>query len=147
MFQLVTGVIAILLAVICAIMALWYGGSVFTDNSGKALYSKYLNNGQQIQAAVQLYASQNGGIFPSGTSQQILNALVDNNYLIEIPEGHWIIQEDKLVRELQTGDQCKAINIAAGYDVTSLPAGMNGCPPCADDTYKNWPACNSPTQF
>lgn len=146
MFQLVTGVIAIILAVVCAIMALWYGGSVFTDNSGKAMYAKYLNNGQQIQAAVQLYASQNG-YFPAGTSQQILNALVDGSYLSQIPEGHWVIQEDKLVRELQTNDQCKAINVAAGYDASSLPAGMNGCPPCADDTYKAWPACNTPTPF
>lgn len=146
MFQLITGVIAIVLAMVCAIMALWYGGSVFTDNSGKAMYAKYLNNGQQIQAAVQLYASQNG-FYPSGTSQQILNALVDGDYLTQIPEGHWIIQEDKLVRELQNNNQCKAINTAAGFDVSSLPAGMDGCPPCSDDTYKTWPACNTPTPF
>jgi hypothetical protein len=146
MFQLVTGVIAIVLAALIAIMALFYGGSVFTDNSGKAMYSKYLNGGQQIQAAVQLFQSQNG-YFPTGTSQQILNSLIDGDYLSQIPDGRWIIQEDKLVRELQTNDQCKAINVAANYDVTTLPAGMNGCPPCADSAYKNWPACSSPTQY
>lgn len=146
MFQLIAGVIAVALAVIVAVMALWYGGEAFTDNSGKALYAKLMNNGQQIQAAVQLYSSHEG-FFPTGTSQQILNSLVDGNYLTMIPEGNWIIQQDKLVKQLDTQDQCVAINTAAGLNVASLPPAYNGCPPCADAAYDGWPSCSSATPF
>jgi hypothetical protein len=125
-------------------MSIWYGGSVFTDNTGKALYAKLMNNGQQIQAAVQLYSSREG-FFPTGTSQQILNSLVDGDYLTMIPEGHWILQQDKLIKQLDTTDQCIAINSAAGFDPTSLPASFNGCPPCSDAGYDGWPSCASAT--
>lgn len=142
MFQLITGVIAIALAALLAVASIWYGGTVFSDNSGKAMYAKLMNNGSQIQAAVQLYASHEG-FFPTGTSQQILNSLVDGNYLTMIPDGHWILQQDKLVRQLDTNDQCQAINVAAGLDLATLPAAYNGCPPCADAAYDGWPSCSS----
>ena len=146
MFQLIVGVIAIALAGIMAIMAIWYGGSVFTDNAGKGMYAKLLNEGEQIQAAVQLYSSHEG-FFPTGTSQQILNSLVDGSYLTMVPPGNWIIQQDKLVRQLDTSDQCLAINQAAGLDIAALPAAYNGCPPCADSAYDGWPSCSSATPF
>jgi hypothetical protein len=146
MFQVLVAVIAIILAVIGAFVGLWYGGPAFIDNSGKAMYAKLLNNGQQIQAAVQLYSSTEG-FFPTGTSQQILNSLVDGKYLTMIPEGNWIIQQDKLVRQLETPDQCSAINIAAGMAVWSLPANLNGCPPCSDTAYDAWPSCSTSTQI
>jgi hypothetical protein len=144
MFQLIIGVISIVLAILLAVMSIWYGGSVFTDNSGKAMYAKLMNEGEQIQAAVQLYAGREG-FFPTGTSQQILNSLVDGSYLTIIPPGHWLVQQDKLVRQLSNNDECIAINSAAGWYPSTLPASFGGCPPCNDTAYKDWPSCSNPT--
>lgn len=143
MFGLITAVIGVALAVLTAIMAIFYGGNVFTDNAGKTLYSKSVNGAQQIQAAIQLYQGREG-FLPTGDSTTVLGMLVSDNYLSAVPEGNWIVQESQIVRELATVKQCKAINEVAGFDVSSVP---NGCPSCADAAYSTWPGCTNPTPF
>lgn len=152
MFQLIVAVIAIALVLLLLIAAMYFGGSVYDESGARAAYAKNVNSATQIEAAMQLYyndKSQN----PPGEDMTLLRNLLNWGYLKEIPAGDWKVNPNALFKpiEIQEVAQCRAMNKAAGFNVSTLPSEYEGCPPCngeegsqqlADaETYKKWPGC------
>ncbi len=136
MTQLLTAVIAIVIMVLLAITAIWFGGSVFVNNSGRVDLATYENGAAQIETALNLYYADNG-VYPSGTSSDILAGLVTLNYLnaIPAPADYSLDDVTGIQRPLTDLAQCYQINLAAG--VTHI----NECPACTDDAKGNYPGC------
>lgn len=79
MFSLIITIISIALVAALALATLYYGGNAFLRGSSDAYATRLLNQGQQILGAAELYRADNGS-WP-----QSMQALVDGNYLREIP--------------------------------------------------------------
>jgi hypothetical protein len=135
MFQLIIAIISVLVVAILAICGYFFLGDSFTNNSDKALYAKSMNGESQIEAALNLHLASHG-VYPTGTSQQILDNLVAEQYLASIPEGSWAIGDNQITKSIESENQCKAINRVAGKDVSTVP-----CPACDDAAYDDYPAC------
>lgn len=137
MFTLIIAVISILLVAAIVAGTMFWGGDAFTNNSDKTEYAKAVNGASQIEAALNLHLADHG-IYPPGTSVQMLETLVAGGYLKSLPDGNWTVGENILVRTIRDGDQCSNINRLAGMDTSSVT-----CPPCEDAAYNTWPACES----
>lgn len=152
MFQLIAAVLAIALIILVAIAAVWFGGSVFDESKARADYARDVNGATQIEAAYQLYFHDHGHN-PVDTDMTLLQEFVDWGYLKDLPKGDWKVSKDAIYKpvDVQEIAQCRAMNKAAGYDISTVPAEYNGCPPCNGTTgsqqltdaesYKNWPGC------
>lgn len=158
MFQLIAAVIAIFLLGLMVLAAMYYGGGAHSDAKIRADYAGNMNTGAQIEGALRLYFNDNGMYPPSNLSDTaLLEFLVANKYLKDVPSGEWTVNPQELHRPIknQTVDECVAMNRVAGFDSNGISelAGepYKGCPPCkgaegtpvADlaNTYKNWPVC------
>lgn len=152
MFQLIVAVIAIALVLLLVIAALYFGGSVYDESGARAAYAKNVNSATQIEAAMQLYYQDNTKNAPF-QDMELLQYLHQEKYLKDIPEGDWKVNPESLYKPIEIQDvaQCKAMNRAAGFDISTVPSEYEGCPPCngaegssqlADaETYKKWPGC------
>jgi len=160
MFQLIVAVVGIALVVILAIIAIWVGGEAFTSSGEKALFTTYFNQGTQIEGALKLYSANNGGIPMSvavdedmdayEATQAALQHLIDTEYLTTAPDiqdGVWLIEGTSIYRALDSSapdGQCRRLNDFVMKDVAELDTvhpDWNGCPPCDDDAYNDWPGC------
>ncbi|WP_315922684.1 hypothetical protein [Mesorhizobium sp. SP-1A] len=157
MFQLIAAVVGILLLAILVIAALYYGGGAHSDAKIRADYSGNMNTGAQIEGALRLYFNDHAMYPPSDLeNDELLQFLVDNKYLKEIPAGDWTVNPQTLSRPIktQTIEECSAMNRVAGFktdasDITGEP--YKGCPPCSGaegtpeetlaNKYKSWPVC------
>lgn len=146
MFQLIVAVVSISLVVILAVAMLWYGGSAFTASSDRALFARLMNHGGQIEGAIQLYSSTRGAP-PQGNSSQILATLLSENYLSTVPPGGWYVDGTRVFYTLDDFSVCRRMNQLANWDVspTGPPAAWDGCPPCSDDSFSQWPGCRRPS--
>lgn len=151
MFQMIVAVIAIALVVIMAVAMIWFGGSVFSTGSDRALYAQLMNHGSQIEGALKLYNADRG-FYPTGNSTEVLSTLTSNasgaTYLKDVPAGDWYVTDGVIYRALSNMDQCKRVNEVAKKDI-SLASSYDGCPPCsaaggADwQNYRDWPGCRA----
>ena len=146
MFQLIVAVVGIALVVILSIIAIWVGGSAFTNSGETALFATYLNQGSQIEGGLKMYQADKG-VLPSGFSDSdaVLEHLVDETYLRSIPEGDWKIEGSTIYRQLQNTEQCARLNTFMGKDI-ALVADGSGCPPCnvpvgEVNEFSDWPGC------
>lgn len=141
MFSLIIMAIAIVIVVVLAVATMWYGGTIFHTQGGKAEYARYLQQGAQIQGAMK-FMEGSTGLLPTGTSSEQLQALLDGKYLSSVPAGNWVVYNYVAYKPLNNLDHCKTMNTIAGLDVTSTEiAAYNGCPPCTDKNYSNYPGC------
>jgi hypothetical protein len=147
MFQLIVAVIGIALVVILSIIAIWVGGSAFTNSGETALFATYLNQGSQIEGSLKMYQADKG-VIPSNmfaNDQELLEHLVDQTYLRSIPEGEWKIEGSTIYRQLADTEQCARLNTFMGKDI-SLVVDGTGCPPCnvaegEVNEFSDWPGC------
>lgn len=149
MFQVIIAVISIALVAIIAIAMIWFGGSVFTTGSDRALYAQLMNHGSQIEGALKLYNADKG-YYPAGTSQEVLGTLTADDagrtYLKDVPKGDWYVEGGTIYRALDDMGQCKRVNAVAKKDM-SLADSYDGCPPCngvdggAWESFRDWPGC------
>lgn len=157
MFQLIVAVIAIFLIAIMIIATLYWGGSAHSEAAVRAQYAGNMNAAAQIEGAMQLYYNEHGQNAP-GSDEELLGFLKDNNYLKDIPEGAWKIDQHQIYKpfadEAQNIGTCSVMNKVAGFDITIPEIAADpwkGCPPCNGgedgstltlaDTYKSWPGC------
>lgn len=152
MFQLIVAVIAIALVLLLSIAAMYFGGSVYTESGARAAYAQNLNSATQIEAAMQLYYHDHTKN-PPYEDMELLQYLQEQKYLKDIPSGDWKVNPVALYKPIEIQDvrQCSAMNKAAGFDLSIVPAAYDGCPPCngADgsqqlqdaETFKKWPGC------
>jgi hypothetical protein len=61
MANLIITIISIALVAVAALMGAYYGGAAFLEGAAKARANKVLNDFQQMEAALNLYALNNGG--------------------------------------------------------------------------------------
>lgn len=157
MFQLIAAVIAIFLLGLLVLAAMYYGGNAHSDAKIRADYSGNMNTGAQIEGALRLYFNDHAMYPPSNLENEtLLQFLVDNKYLKEIPAGEWTVNPQTLSRPIknQTVEECSSMNRVAGHDISvSDLAGepYRGCPPCSGaegspeetlaNKYKSWPVC------
>src|SRR5690554_547203 len=105
MFQLIVGVIAIFLVAAIAIAGVYYGGSIHTDSKIKADYVGNMNTATQIQGALELYFNDHSAYPPSGLSDTaLLEFLVAERYLKEVPSGDWMVSPGSLARLIDNQD-------------------------------------------
>lgn len=152
MFQLVVAVIAIALVLLLTIAAIWFGGGVYDESAARASYARNVNSAAQIEGAMQLYFTERNK-HPDGEDAELLGNLQRWGYLKDVPLGDWKVNPLVLYKpiEIQNVEQCKIMNRAAGYDVSTVPAAYEGCPPCNGDigtqqrtdaeTFRKWPGC------
>jgi hypothetical protein len=132
---MIATIIAIAITILLAVAAIWFGGSIFNDNSGRVNLATYENGASQIASAIDMYFSDNN-MYPSGTSAEILETLVTSSYLTTVPRpGDYVVGDYNITRPLTDVEQCYKLNYAA--NVTKEPE----CPPCTDDTKGNYPGC------
>lgn len=139
MFMIIASVISIVLVVMLAIAAVFYGGDLWTNNHYRSLYTEAENGALQIETAMHLHRGQRG-IFPQGSSEEILQTLRNEEFLSSIPAGEWVIHGNIIQKPLESVDVCLRMNELAGHDVSSAEA-YDGCPPCDESAYSHWTAC------
>lgn len=110
MFSLIITIIAIALVAALALASIYYGGSAWNQGKDKASAARYINEAQQISAAVDLYRANNAGAYPS-----VVEDLVDQ-YLKTLPEGPWSFSADRIVRTGLSYDECFAANKLSGIE-------------------------------
>jgi len=157
MFQLIAAVIAIFLLGLLVLAAMYYGGGAHSDAKIRADYAGNMNTGSQIEGALRLYFNDHAMYPPSNLeNEELLQFLVDNKYLKEVPAGEWTVNPQTLSRPIknQTIDECSSMNRVAGHDISVADLASEpykGCPPCSGaagtpeeilaNKYKSWPVC------
>lgn len=148
MFNLITVAFAVVLVLVLAVAGLYYGGEAYTNKTQKTDYAEIVNGSSQIKGAMELYKSRNGQ-YPGGVAnealgvsatQELLDRLVQEDYLSGVPSGDWTIENLMIQRGLEDARQCASVNRIAGFNVGLLD---DGCPPCEDAQFRDWPACES----
>lgn len=131
MFSLIVTIIAILLVSALALVVMYYGGTGFLTGNDRASVARVLNEGSQLSGALELYKSDTGD-FPVGTSAQIGEQLVANNYLSEVPSTGWEFRNDKVVNTELTREMCLQAN---------NKLGINSVPQCSEPEFANATVC------
>ncbi len=144
MFNLIVAAICIVVVAILAVAGIFYGGSAFSIANDKGRYAQYLNHGEQIAAAIKFYQTDKGQS-PSGSASELVQILSQpdaggRTYLSSTPVGDWYVTEGIIYRKLLDNGECKRMNVVAGKDISQASAS-EGCPPCDDATFSDWPAC------
>jgi len=146
MFNLIAVVFSIVLVLVLGIAGLYYGGEAYSTQTQETDYAEIINGASQIKGAMELYKTRNG-VYPGGieniplgvsATEELLDRLVDENYLSGIPSGTWTIENNIIHRALTDAQQCESVNRIAGLNVDLAP---DGCPPCSDSQFSIWPAC------
>lgn len=119
MFSLVITVIAIFLVALLAIATIYYANIYAEQGQTQARTARLIQEGNQIAGALEVYRADHGA-FPTGTSTDIQNELLNKNYLTSIPEGNWTFRNDYAVRNDLTQESCLAINKRLGLDSVPL---------------------------
>lgn len=140
MFQIIVGVFAIALAAFLAAVAIFWGGNAWTDNAYRSEYVRTSNVALQIETAMHLYRGNNG-IFPSGSSEEIIDTLVSEAYLNSPPLGSWHVDSNIIQTTLESAEMCRRVNELGGQQM-SLASAYEGCPPCNDTAFSSWMACS-----
>lgn len=133
MVNLIITLISIALIAIVAVAALYNGGDAFRQGSADASAAQLMNAGQQISAANELYAVDNGGTYTTS-----LTDLTDGGeYLSSVPrlpegvtESEITIADNGVVTMTGVADEV-CVSLAEVDDVDSLPTtledGEKGC--------------------
>lgn len=132
MFSIIITVIAIALVAALIAACVYYGGQFATDGSAKAKSARYLQEGNQLVGALELYKSDHDGQLPTGTNEDIKNTLISGKYLKGWPEQEWGFTTDYAVRSEVDQNACKAVNDKIGISTV---------PDCSDPAYLNVRVC------
>lgn len=133
MFSLIIVIISIALVAALALATIYYGGTSFNIGGDRVVAARTINEGNQVAGALELYRVDNGA-FPTGTSQDVANALIAGNYLSGMPENSsWEFRTDFAVRTNLTLEQCERVN--ADLNIPNPP------PLCSDPAISGRSVC------
>lgn len=133
MFSLIITIISIALVAALATATLYFGGDAFGDARNRSTVTQALQEGNQVAGALELYKADNGS-YPTGTSDDIKQALLAKEYLKQVPNGNWEFRNDFAVRTDMDAESCKAINKKLGLDLADVPS-------CDDPAYADRSLC------
>lgn len=152
MFSLIITIISIALVAALALATLYYGGAAFNKGSAGAQAARLINEGQQINGAVQVLKadvaanSVVGGVIPTDI------AGLAPNYMSQVP-AKWdaatlLTAGTVLTSDVVSQEVCDEVNKRAGIgtklvdgatvaeDVTTGTASIYGCVTAAADAAK-----------
>lgn len=146
MFSLIITIISIALVAALALATLYYGGSAFNKGSTGATAARLINEGQQINGAVQIAKADAA----AGSISAVPEALADlatadatsgESYLAQVPAG-WTgaLADGYALSAVQTDTKvCAEVNKRAGLsgEVALSTAAVYGCVSKAGDTNLN----------
>lgn len=132
MFSLIIIIIAVALVAMVALSSLYYGGTAMNEGTDKAATSRFLSEGTQIQAALQLYRVDHDDTLPTGTVDEIKQILLDGHYLKSWPNNTWTLVNDYAVRTDLSTQACLDLNAKLG--VSTIPS-------CSDPAFSNRNLC------
>lgn len=119
MFSLIITIISIALVAGLAIATMYFGGGAFLQGKPDAEAAKYINEGQQISAAIRLFQTEKHGELP-----QDLRGDLTPVYLKQVPESgvDWDIATNAIIKPVEDTTTCERINTRAGMaDPTPIP--------------------------
>ena len=132
MFSLIITIISIALVAALALATLYYGGSAFNKGSTGATAAKLINEGQQINGAIQILRADRSANTVVGTDPTAVSGLA-SSYLSQVPTA-WLGTTLLTVGTVETtanvgADVCAEINKRAGLvaPVTTASASVYGC--------------------
>lgn len=112
MFSVIIVVISIALVALVALATMYFGGDTFLQGKPESEAARYINEGQQVSAAIRLYQAENHGELPSD-----LRADLVGHYLKDMPESgaNWNIASDAIVKAVENAETCETVNKRAGW--------------------------------
>lgn len=138
MSNLIVSVIAITLAAILTVVAVFYGGSMWNEYQAEAQASRLISEGEQIAGTVSYYASEQNQL-PGAVSD-----LVAKQYFMEAPakgaHTQWSFDKGYAVNEIGTSasihKSCLAGRKRLGFDAQKYchDAASAGCTPSLADS-------------
>ncbi|MDO8416273.1 MAG: hypothetical protein Q7S87_08700 [Agitococcus sp.] len=134
MFSLIITIISIALVAALALATLYYGGSAFNKGSAGATAAKFINEGQQINGAVQLArADSASGDAAGATAVATTLAALSPVYMAQLPAG-WdatVVTSTGVAKTsaVVSTDVCTEVNKRAGNLTAVTPAStvVFGC--------------------
>lgn len=149
MTTIILTIIGILLAAAAALMVIFYGGDAFNSGSTKAKANEYINAGENLNAALDMYKADNAGASPESFGQLVGNDGSDGqpvrvSYLSQMPDFRDQSIVHPMIKPLpteapmfmillqgsiaSTQEMCRAINVASGRAPTAGGyTGRQGC--------------------
>lgn len=138
MFSLIITIISIALVAALALATLYYGGSAFNKGSAGAKAAQLINEGQQINGAVQIFKADSAANSVVGVAPTTVAGLAPS-YLSSVPAG-WAATTTidaaaagvVYTAAAVSADVCAEVNKRAGLtgtdvDATGSNTGVYGC--------------------
>ena len=112
MFSLIIVIISVALVALLALATVFFGGDVFLRGNADAEASRYINESQQISAAIRLYQADNAGNLPSEIRADLVG-----HYLRGMPEAgeEWNIGDDIIIKAVANANTCEMVNQRGGW--------------------------------
>lgn len=118
MFSLIITIIAIALVTLLALATLFYGAEYVKDGKYRTEVAKSLQQGAQIVGAFEVYRANNHGL-PTGTEAEIIQHMIDEEYLQQWPHEAWGLRNDYAVKTDMSSEACQRIN--KNFDIDYIP--------------------------
>lgn len=152
MIMILIAIVALVIFGIMAVYGVYLLSDMFSAQHDKAIYTASLYGGQQIEGAIRAYNAEIGSLPTTATPTQTVQMLIDTGYLRNlrpgvsyaqgaIPATVWAVQGNRAYTPLTDINQCSRLNKFAGMAVSGSGAPSDGCPPCNDAAYDQYPAC------
>ncbi|PWC92963.1 hypothetical protein [Azospirillum sp. TSO5] len=138
MGNLITGIIALSLTALLGVAGATIWGDVAHGSQARAKATGYRNSAGQIQSAIDLFRSQEGG-WPASMAELRTHGYLKTSAAVE-PSAAWAFEEDFVVVSGVSPEVCLALLEESGWTATgwSRSAGVPSCPTAATSPY---PGC------
>lgn len=112
MFSLIIAVISIALVALLAVATFFYGGDSFLRANAEAEAARYINESQQISAAIRVFQADNNGTLPGDIEGDLVGY-----YLKNLPKAgeDWNIADNAIIKSVINADVCEQVNKKAGW--------------------------------
>jgi len=127
MFSLIITVISIALVAALAVASVYYLGGQAKSAGAKVAAAEYMNIGETIKGAINMYRATNGNQMPAD-----IDALVAAELLGSDLGGTWALAGDNVTQADIDVDTCAIVNLMIHdeevvYNCTDMPSGKPGC--------------------
>ncbi|MFS1427066.1 hypothetical protein LMH73_007865 [Vibrio splendidus] len=144
MGNLILIIVSIVLVLVLAATGAYFGGHAYSNGKIDAEVGRYLNESEQVAAAVTLFESQGNEV----TTTFAIESLVTDGYLKQLPEG-WGLHMNTIASKIQGSEDMKASicfesNKNKGF---IFPADTPNTVPYIIDNQFSIPICSNETDL
>ncbi|MCE6959705.1 hypothetical protein LAZ40_11810 [Cereibacter sphaeroides] len=140
MFNLIVAVFSVVLIAVLALAAIYYSGDAVSVRTIDAEYSRLANSATQVKGAFELFHTREGNYPVAADTAGYFSELTSNGYMSTPLQGPWTIDGTQITHPIDGEEICSRMNFVAGFKIETVE---NGCPPCDEATYAQWPACHN----